>query len=160
MNKKLFWATVYAIGTMLVVGLSISLVIEARTPVPTPTATLTSIPTATVPTAKPTPEVVIKEFSFTDLGEGKYGINVITAGRGGVGLTIRVSYNTSPEGDNTGEWVVIKELGVPWFSTNDWPVWDTSTLKPGEYLVRVDVKTADDPDWKHPTTKYVFYVKK
>lgn len=151
MNKKLFWIAVGTIVAILVAGPVVSLAIEARTPVPAPTVAVT---------AKPTPEVVITEFSFTDLGEGKYGINVATTGQGGVGLTIRVSYNTSPKGDDIGEWVVIKELGVPWFSTNDRPVWNTSTLKPGTYLVRADVKTSGDPNWKHPTAKYVFFVKK
>ena len=73
-----------------------------------------------------------------------------TQGQGGVGTTIRVWVNSAPDGSGDGKWIEIKELGVPCFTWEDAPVWNTKGWKPGTYLVRAEAKTADDPSWKNP----------
>lgn len=116
-----------------------------------PLQAATVYPTAPIVPTIPDPVRII-DFSVTPLNDQEIGVNVCTSGRGGVGLTIRVSYNTSNLGDDSGTWQVIKELGVPCFTPTDRPVWNITDLKPGVYLLRVEVKTPEDPNWLNPVT--------
>jgi hypothetical protein len=70
-----------------------------------------------------------------------------TQGHGGVGITLKVSINTSPDGTDTGDWIIVKELGVPCFRPEDAPVWNTSTWLTGTYLVKVEAKGPDNQTW-------------
>jgi hypothetical protein len=117
-----------------------------------PTATATLYPTQVVKTDLPD-KVEITEISFTPLTNGQIGINVCTRGLGGVGITLRVSYNSSHKAVESGEWRVIKELGVPCFNQYDRPVWETKDLPAGTYLVKVEAKTPANPDWKNAVFK-------
>ncbi|HEX8923776.1 MAG TPA: hypothetical protein VF828_03515 [Patescibacteria group bacterium] len=139
----------------------------ASGPVPTPTlsssspqvmlATFTPLfPPAPIATNDVSP-VLITEFSVTPLDYQHVGINVCATGHAGVGLTIRVSYNTSSLGDESGSWQIIKELGVPCFNADNRPIWDISKLKAGIYLLKAEVKTSQDPDWLHPVQKTISY---
>jgi hypothetical protein len=116
----------------------------------------TAVPTIPVATNVPV-TLEISDFSVTPLSDREVAINACTRGYGGVGITLRVSYNASPAGDDTSEWLVLKELGVPCFNFDDRPIWDISQIEPGRYLVRVEAKTADDPDWTYPITKTLIY---
>lgn len=73
-----------------------------------------------------------------------------TTGWGGVGVTLRVSVNTAPDGSSSGEWKILKELGVPKFNENDAPVWDTKGWSNGTYKIRVEAKGPNDPNWQNP----------
>jgi surface antigen len=73
-----------------------------------------------------------------------------TTGWGGVGITLRVSVNTSPDGSSNGEWKILKELGVPKFNENDAPIWETKGWQNGTYRVRVEAKGPNDPYWQNP----------
>lgn len=80
-----------------------------------------------------------------------------TTGFGGVGVTLKIEVNTSPDGTDKGDWKVLKELGVPCFNQDDAPIWDTKDWKAGKYLVKFVAKGPDDPNWEHPiytTTAY------
>jgi hypothetical protein len=118
-------------------------------------------PNSTAPLATDVPDLVeITDFSVTPLEDGRVAINACTKGRGGVGITLRASYNTSPAADKPGEWKVLKELGVPCFNPTDRPTWNTADLEPGSYLIRVEAKTADDPHWESSVSKtLIFQVK-
>ncbi|MHB8278483.1 MAG: hypothetical protein ACYDIA_12625 [Candidatus Humimicrobiaceae bacterium] len=72
-----------------------------------------------------------------------------TTGWGGVGVTLRVSINTSPDGSSNGEWKILKELGVPKFNENDAPIWDTTGWPNGTYKIRVEAKGPNDPNWQN-----------
>lgn len=119
-------------------------------------ASSTPIPSIPIATNAPD-EVEITEFSATPLNENQVAINACTKGRSGLGITLRVSFNTSPSGDETGQWQVVKELGVPCFNTSDRPVWNIGELEPGRYLIRVEAKTEEDPNWENPTSKTLVY---
>ena len=71
-----------------------------------------------------------------------------TTGWGGVGVTLRVSVNTAPDGSSSGEWRILKELSVPKFNEEDAPVWDTKGCSNGTYRIRVEAKGPDDPNWQ------------
>lgn len=73
-----------------------------------------------------------------------------TTGWGGVGVTLRVSVNTAPDGSSNGEWKILKELGVPKFNENDAPVWNTKGWQNGIYKIRVEAKGPNDPNWQNP----------
>jgi len=73
-----------------------------------------------------------------------------TTGWGGVGVTLRVSVNTAPDGSSNGEWRILKELGVPKFNEVDAPEWNTSGWQNGTYRIRVEAKGPDDPNWRNP----------
>ena len=73
-----------------------------------------------------------------------------TTGWGGVGVTLRVTVNTAPDGSANGEWKIIKELGVPKFNENDAPVWNTNGWQNGTYRVRAEAKGPNDPNWQNP----------
>ena len=120
-------------------------------------ATATPFPPAKVVTVAPTSPVEITELSFTPLSEDQVAINACTQGLGGVGITLRVMYNSSPQGDKSGEWRVIKELGVPCFNEIDRPTWNVGELSPGKYLVRVEAKTPANPNWENAAQRTVVY---
>ena len=73
-----------------------------------------------------------------------------TTGWGGVGITLRVSVNTAPDGSTNGEWKILKELGVPKFNENDAPEWNTQGWSNGTYRIRVEAKGPNDPFWQNP----------
>ena len=73
-----------------------------------------------------------------------------TTGWGGVGVTLRVSVNTAPDGSSNGEWKILKELGVPKFNEVDAPEWHTNGWSNGTYRIRVEAKGPDDPQWRSP----------
>lgn len=80
----------------------------------------------------------------------KIKIFASTTGWGGVGITLRVSVNTAPDGSTNGEWKILKELGVPKFNENDAPEWNTQGWSNGTYRVRVEAKGPNDPNWQNP----------
>ena len=80
----------------------------------------------------------------------KIKIFASTTGWGGVGITLRVSVNTAPDGSTNGEWKILKELGVPKFNENDAPEWNTQGWSNGTYKVRVEAKGPNDPNWQSP----------
>jgi hypothetical protein len=115
-------------------------------------------PHSTAPLATDVPDLVeITDFSVTPLEDGRVAINACTKGRGGVGITLRVSYNTSSGANEPGKWKILKELGVPCFNSTDRPTWNTEELEPGSYLIRVEAKTADDPHWESSVSKTLIY---
>lgn len=137
---------------LLVSGLILAACQSVVTATPTPTATP---PSTVTPLAMPGQNgVAITHVSFDQIDESHVGINVETKGALGVGLTIKVSYNDSPNADDAGSWHIIKELGVPKFTPEDRPILDTTNFKPGKYLVKVEVKTSDDPNWEKATVVY------
>jgi murein DD-endopeptidase MepM/ murein hydrolase activator NlpD len=73
-----------------------------------------------------------------------------TTGWGGVGVTLRVSVNTAPDGSSNGEWRILKELGVPKFNEVDAPEWHTNGWSNGTYRIRVEAKGPGDPHWQNP----------
>jgi hypothetical protein len=80
-----------------------------------------------------------------------------TTGWGGVGVTLRVSVNTAPDGSSSGEWKILKELGVPKFNEEDAPVWDTKGWQNGKYRIRVEAKGSNDPNWRNPAVVETTY---
>ena len=46
--------------------------------------------------------------------------------------------NTANDGSDNGDWEIIKELGVPCFTTIDRPRWDTRRFSNGTHKVRVE----------------------
>ena len=70
-----------------------------------------------------------------------------TTGWGGVGITLRVSINTAPDGSSNGEWKILKELGVPKFNEVDAPEWHTNGWTNGIYRIRAEAKGPNDPFW-------------
>ena len=51
--------------------------------------------------------------------------------------TLRVDVNSANDGSGSGEWQILKELGVPCFNDIDAPTWNTLEYTPGPHLVRV-----------------------
>lgn len=80
-----------------------------------------------------------------------------TQGYGGVGITIKVSVNKATNGSDEGEWVFIKELGVPCFNQDDVPVWNTSGWEPGDHIVKFEAKAFDDPEWERAISTTAIY---
>ena len=90
--------------------------------------------------------VTIKDVSFQPASPSRseeVTIFAATQGCGGVNVGLRVSVNTAPDGSATGEWKVIKELGVPVFTDNDAPRWDTREYEAGTHKVRVEAISCD-----------------
>jgi len=81
-----------------------------------------------------------------------------TTGWGGVGVTLRVSVNTAPDGSSNGEWRILKELGVPKFNEVDAPEWNTKGWPNGTYRIRVEAKGPDDPNWRNPAIIEATYI--
>lgn len=73
-------------------------------------------------------------------------IRACTEGRGGQGVGMRAFVNTANDGSASGEWRTIKELGVPCFTAENAPVWNTLGFTDGTHLVRVEAK-GDHQGW-------------
>lgn len=86
------------------------------------------------------PSLTITDFYFEpqDADSEQVKIRACTTGQGGVGITMRVSVNDAADGSDSGNWHIIKELGVPCFNATDAPVWQTLAYGDGPHLVRVE----------------------
>jgi len=78
-------------------------------------------------------------------------------GLAGVGITQRTEVNTAPDGSDSGEWKIIKELGVPCYTEIDVPVWQTLPFENGDHLVRVLARGPDDTQWQGASIRYATY---
>ncbi len=77
-------------------------------------------------------------------GAEQVKIYACTEGHAGVNISLSVRVNDAPDGSDSGQWHIIKELGVPCFNDVDAPVWNTLAFPDGDHLVRV-VATAIEP---------------
>ena len=86
------------------------------------------------------PDLEITEFYFEPLDPDSEQVRIraCTQGQGGVGITMRVSVNDASDGTDSGQWHILKELGVPCFNEIDAPVWSTLDYGDGPHLVRVE----------------------
>jgi murein DD-endopeptidase MepM/ murein hydrolase activator NlpD len=66
-----------------------------------------------------------------------------TSGCAGVGVELQVWVNTAADGSANGQWKEIKTLGVPCFTANDAPRWDTLDYADGVHKVRFQAKSCD-----------------
>ena len=91
------------------------------------------------------PSLSVDEMYFEpqDGSSEQVKIRACTTGQGGVGITMRVSVNDANDGSDSGEWHIIKELGVPCFNDVDVPVWNTLDYGDGPHLVRVEAHGTD-----------------
>jgi len=91
--------------------------------------------------------VTINELYFEplDANQEQVRIRACTEGHAGVNITLRVLVNDANDGSDSGEWHIIKELGVPCFNEQDAPVWHTLPYEDGTHRVRV-VANAIQPD--------------
>lgn len=127
------------------------------------TATPTLTESATTPTfvAPPTDEPFkIRYITFDPTppaNAAEVKVFACTQGYGGVGITLKLSINTAPDGSDAGEWRGLKELGVPCFNAVDAPIWFTEGWQPGTYQVKAEAKSFDDPHWEHPAVMTVTY---
>jgi len=80
-----------------------------------------------------------------------------TKGRGGVGITLRVSVNDANDGSDRGQWHIIKELGVPCFNDVDVPRWQTLPFADGPHLVKFEARDPTDTDWRGAVVEYRTY---
>lgn len=85
-------------------------------------------------------------------------IGILASTNGVVGVTMRASVNTANDGSSNGEWIVIKEIGVPKFNENDAPIWDAMGWPNGTYRIRVEAKGPNDPNWQHPVVIETTYI--
>lgn len=92
------------------------------------------------------PDLTIDELYFEPLdGDSeRVRIRACTSGQGGVGITMRVSVNDASDGSDSGDWHIIKELGVPCFNEVDAPVWRTLPYGDGPHRVKVEAHGADE----------------
>ncbi len=86
------------------------------------------------------PSLSISELYFEpqDGNSEQVKIRACTTGQGGIGITMRVSVNDANDGSDSGEWHIIKELGVPCFNATDAPIWNTLDYGDGPHRVRVE----------------------
>jgi hypothetical protein len=94
--------------------------------------------------ASPSDATEVKIYSCTD-------------GLAGVGITQRTEVNTAANGSDSGEWKIIKELGVPCYNDIDVPVWQTLPFEDGDHLVRVLARGPDDTQWQGASIRYETY---
>ena len=78
-------------------------------------------------------------------------IYAATDGCGGQNVGMRVLINTASDGSTNGEWQIIYELGVPVFTDENAPYWDTRPYEDGTHLVRILAKGCTDPTWEDGT---------
>ncbi len=90
--------------------------------------------------------VTINDIHFQELDPAQEQVRIFacTEGHAGVNITLNVRVNDAPDGSDSGQWHIIKELGVPCFNDVDVPVWNTLAFPDGDHLVRV-VATAIEP---------------
>lgn len=94
--------------------------------------------------ASPSDATQVKIYSCTD-------------GLAGVGITQRTEVNTAADGSDSGDWRIIKELGVPCYTDIDVPVWHTLPFENGNHLVRVLARGPDDTQWEGASIRYDTY---
>ena len=122
-----------------------------------PPVRATATPTVAIPTSEPFKLTYITFDPPSPSGAENIKIFSCTRGYGGIGITLKVSVNTSPDGTDSGDWIVIKELGVPCFRQEDAPVWNTSTWLGGTYLVKVQAKGPDNETWDDASSLTTLY---
>lgn len=83
-------------------------------------------------------------------------IRACTEGQGGVNITMKVSVNDANDGSDSGQWHIIKELGVPCFNSDDAPVWDTLAYGDGAHRVRVQAH-GGNTGWEGSTLRDEIY---
>lgn len=86
------------------------------------------------------PDLAITEFYFEPLDPDSEQVKIraCTAGQAGIGITMRVSVNDASDSSDSGQWHIIKELGVHCFNDEDAPVWRTLDYGDGPHRVRVE----------------------
>lgn len=104
------------------------------------------------------PDLTITELYFEpqDPDSEAVKIRACTDGQGGVGITMRVSVNDATDGSDSGEWHILKELGVPCFNADDAPIWFTLPYGDGPHLVRVEAH-GSNTGWDGATIRQASY---
>lgn len=133
------------------------LLLKASSPTPTLTRSPTTPTFASPPTDEPFKIRYITFDPTPPASAAEVKVFACTQGYGGVGITLKLSINTAPDGSDTGEWRGLKELGVPCFNAVDAPIWFTKGWPPGTYQVKAEAKSFDDPYWEHSVVMTVTY---
>ena len=94
------------------------------------------------------------------------GITACTEGAAGLNIGLGVRVNDANDGSTSGNWIIIKQLGVPCFDQTpgnpDHPEWHTLPFKDGTHVVRIEAfKTtlpSEDPNWLHDVDRSAVHV--
>lgn len=95
-------------------------------------------------------------FELLDAAGERVRVRACTTGRGGVGITLRVSVNDSSDGSASGTWHIINELGVPCYNEVDAPIFRPEEWGGGSHLVRVEARGHGE-EWSSATVREVVY---
>ena len=59
----------------------------------------------------------------------QFRVHACTSGQGGVNVTLRISANEAADGSSNGKWNQFFELGVPCFTSENYPTWFTLPVR-------------------------------
>jgi hypothetical protein len=70
----------------------------------------------------------------------QFRVHACTSGQGGVNVTLRISANEAADGSSNGKWNQFFELGVPCFTSENYPTWFTLPYADGTHRLRCEAR--------------------